>query len=207
MSPTNLEPWVAPSDTKAELDWAPLLTVDLSRFDSPGGKQSLAAELKDAVTTWGFWTVVNSGIPQSLIDRHFAIASTFFNQPLEEKRKVLTDYAGGGSRFGYREPREMKLDDSEDMVKQNVEGLNIPKFSPSYEVDNPLHDLIEEYKQEVAEFQRLCYDKVLRRLLVLIAIILELPEDYFVTRHYFLKPSEDHIRMVVPAMSNGLFRV
>ncbi|KAL0574444.1 hypothetical protein V5O48_007508 [Marasmius crinis-equi] len=196
MSPTDLERWVPPPETKAELDWAPLLTVDLSRFDSPGGKESLAAELKGAVTTWGFWTVINSGIPQSLIDRHFAIASAFFNQPLEEKRKVVTDYAGGGSHFGYREPREMKLNGSEDVMKQNVEMLNIPKLPPSYEVNQPLHDLINDYRQEIAEFQRLCYVKVLRRLLVLIAIILELPEDYLVARHDFLRPSEDHIRML-----------
>ena len=58
--------------------------------------ESLAAELRDAVTTWGFWTVINSGIPQSLIDRQFAIASVFFNQPLEEKTKIVTDYAGDG---------------------------------------------------------------------------------------------------------------
>ncbi|KAJ8075144.1 hypothetical protein PM082_019472 [Marasmius tenuissimus] len=198
MISADLDSWVPPPETKAELDWAPLLTVDLSRFDSPGGKESLAAELRDAVTTWGFWTVINSGIPQSLIDRQFAIANAFFDQSLKEKTKVVTDYVGGGSHFGYRQPREMNLKEDKGKVTQNVEMLNIAKLSPSSTggVAEPLHDLINKYTRDIAEFQLLCYEKVLRRLLILLAIILELPEDYFVERHDFGKPSEDHIRML-----------
>lgn len=44
-----IEKWVRPESTKKNLDWAPLSTIDLSRFDEPGGKQELAKQLYDAV--------------------------------------------------------------------------------------------------------------------------------------------------------------
>lgn len=35
------------------VDWAELITLDLSQFDVPGGKQKLANQLKDAVHNVG----------------------------------------------------------------------------------------------------------------------------------------------------------
>jgi hypothetical protein len=35
------------------VDWADLVTLDLSQFDVPGGKQKLANQLKDAVHNVG----------------------------------------------------------------------------------------------------------------------------------------------------------
>lgn len=37
--------------------WADLITLDLSKFDEPGGKQKLASQLKDAVHNVGFFYV------------------------------------------------------------------------------------------------------------------------------------------------------
>ena len=50
------------------VDWADLVTLDLSQFDVPGGKQKLAAQLKDAVHNgaedfrhlhWAVWADVS----------------------------------------------------------------------------------------------------------------------------------------------------
>jgi len=35
------------------VDWADLLTLDLGQFDTPGGKEALAAQLFDAVNRIG----------------------------------------------------------------------------------------------------------------------------------------------------------
>ncbi|KAF9254221.1 Clavaminate synthase-like protein [Marasmius fiardii PR-910] len=123
----------------------------------------------------------------------------FFNQSIDDKKKIVLDYEGGGSHFGYREPQLIEVGDEVGgkklKVMQNVERLNIPKIpADGKELVEPLHDLINEYRSDIAEFQQLCYDKVLRRLLVLFAIVLKLPEDYFIERHDFWKPSEDHLK-------------
>ncbi|KAF6828210.1 flavonol synthase, partial [Colletotrichum musicola] len=40
-----VKPWSRPPQTQEDLDWAPLTTIDLSRFDELGGKQELAKQL------------------------------------------------------------------------------------------------------------------------------------------------------------------
>lgn len=87
----QLEPWVSPPETAMELDWAPLTRIDLSKFESLDDRKALANDLKQAINTWGFWSVVNSGIPQELVDRMFAISAAFFNLSAQEKNSVPMD--------------------------------------------------------------------------------------------------------------------
>lgn len=47
------------SESTFELDWADLVTLDLSKFDQPGGKQHLAQQLKNAVNEIGFFYITN----------------------------------------------------------------------------------------------------------------------------------------------------
>jgi gibberellin 2-oxidase len=45
----DLPHWEQPAKTSEKLQWANIKTIDLSTFDQPGGKQKLAADLRDAV--------------------------------------------------------------------------------------------------------------------------------------------------------------
>ncbi|KIK65028.1 hypothetical protein GYMLUDRAFT_39442 [Collybiopsis luxurians FD-317 M1] len=188
----SLVHWTEHPATSESLDWAPLAIIDLAKFDQPGGKQKLANELKDAVKLWGFWTVINSGIPHEQLSRQLDIGNTFFKQPLAEKRKVACNFSEG-NYFGYREP--IRFIGNSD-VKENMEMLNLPKYSSGLE-DLPRHDFIKAYQEEIKPFHRLVWDNVIRKLFILFAIILELPEDYFVERHHYDLPSEDHLRYMI----------
>ena len=112
-----IKPWSRPQYTIENLEWAPLTTIDLSRFDEPGGKQELARQLYDAATRVGFWTVVNSGIDDAKVLRQFSIGNAFFKQPLEEKRFFECNFAEG-EYFGYRENSRWIGDTG---VKENIE--------------------------------------------------------------------------------------
>lgn len=46
-------PYEQARETTEELDWADLITLDLSKFDQPGGKHELAAELSRAIQEVG----------------------------------------------------------------------------------------------------------------------------------------------------------
>ena len=46
-------PYEQAKETAQELDWADLVTLDLSKFDQPGGKQELAAEFSRAIEEVG----------------------------------------------------------------------------------------------------------------------------------------------------------
>ncbi|KAL0952481.1 hypothetical protein HGRIS_006745 [Hohenbuehelia grisea] len=195
-APTPVKPSLPlfhrPPETQVPLDWANLTTIDFSRYDAPGGKQALASELKDALRKCGFWTVVNAGIPQVLVDRQLAIAQAFFALPVEQKRSVPCDFSVG-NYFGYREPTRFVGNTA---VKENMEMLNIPKYTPDY-TNTPRHDFVRMFQDEIAAFHKLVWDVVIKKLFVLFAVVLELPEDYFVERHAYDRPSEDHLRYMI----------
>ncbi|KAE9402496.1 Clavaminate synthase-like protein [Gymnopus androsaceus JB14] len=192
----QLEPWVAPPETAMELDWAPLTRIDLSKFESLDDRKALANDLKQAISTWGFWSVVNSGIPQELVNRMFSISSAFFNLSVEEKNSVAMDAMRGP--VGYKGPlaEQMKTH----LLQVDVEYLHIPIFNSQGSSIIPgrdrIHEFINVFKDEIAEFQQLCYDMVLKKLFILCAMVLEVPDDYFIQRHRLEDASDTHIRML-----------
>ena len=56
---------------------------------------------------------------------------------------------------------------------------------------------MRENWEENSAFPRELWDKVLRKLFTLIAIILELPENYFVDAHAYDEKSDDHLRYMI----------
>lgn len=56
----NIPAWTRPAETTQELDWAPLKEIDLQVFDTPGGKEKLAAELHDAVRNGAHYSLTGS---------------------------------------------------------------------------------------------------------------------------------------------------
>lgn len=83
------------------VEWADLVTLDLSKFDQPGGKEALAKQLFDAIQTIGFFYIVNFGLSQEEVDRQFAIGKSVFELPTEEKLKYRADLENGGYN-GYK---------------------------------------------------------------------------------------------------------
>jgi isopenicillin N synthase-like dioxygenase len=74
--------------------------------------------------------------------------------------------------------------------------LNIPKATPTY-ANVPRHRIVRQNYAEISTFHRDLWEKVARKLFVLIAIILELPEDYLVKAHAYDEDSDDHLRYMI----------
>ncbi|KAF2106021.1 gibberellin 2-oxidase [Lophiotrema nucula] len=191
-STTLIKPWARPEETKEDLDWAPLATIDLSRFDEPGGKQDLARQLYDAVTRVGFWIVTNTGLDDERVLRQFSLGNTFFKEPLSEKRKFLCNFAEG-EYFGYRENSRWIGDTG---VKENIEMLNIHKDIPAWK-DVGKHRIVEDNWDEIRQFHWELWEKVARKIFVLMSIILELPENYLADAHAYEHVSDDHLRYMI----------
>ena len=83
------------------VEWADLVTLDLSKFDEPGGKEALARQLFDAIQKVGFFYIINFGLSQEQVDRQFAIGKAVFELPTEEKVKYRADLENGGYN-GYK---------------------------------------------------------------------------------------------------------
>ncbi|KAJ4989925.1 flavonol synthase [Stagonosporopsis vannaccii] len=192
--PPTIPKWKRPEHTTKQLDWADIKVIDLSRFDSPGGKHKLAEELRDAVHTTGFFSVVGTGLTQEEVDRQYDIGQAYFDLPLEEKGDAAyrCDFANG-NYFGYRAAYEKKIMGTD--VLDNVESVNIPKFIPSNEHE-PFHPYLQQFRAEIKEFSRIALD-IASKIFTLFSIILDLPEDYFTSQHLYEDASEDHLRYMI----------
>ncbi|GKV21246.1 hypothetical protein SLEP1_g31244 [Rubroshorea leprosula] len=165
------------------------LTTSLDNTDG------LISEIRDACQNWGFFQVINHGVPLEKRQRIEYAARKFFALPLEEKRKVRRDEV---QVLGYydtehtknvrdwKEVFDLGVDDpirvpaSTDLdEKEVIEWHNKwPEYPPE------LREACEEYAEEVS--------KLSHKLLELIALSLGLPADRF---HGFFKERTTFIRL------------
>ncbi|CRK27009.1 hypothetical protein BN1723_013921 [Verticillium longisporum] len=186
-----LPEWKRPEKTKNELPWADIKTIDLQKFDLPGGKQELAEELRDAVHSTGFFSLINTSFSPEEVQRQYDIAKSFFG--LETVDKGQPEYRcdfSQGNYFGWRAAHEKTIMGTD--VLDNVESVNIAKFITQY-AKEPFHPFFHPFKAEIESFSRKSLD-LASKVLTLFSIILELPDDYFSSRHAYESPSEDHLR-------------
>ncbi|RFU81275.1 oxoglutarate iron-dependent dioxygenase [Trichoderma arundinaceum] len=175
-------------ETTHELEWADLVTLDLSQFEKPGGKEGLAKQLQEAIQKIGFFYIINFGLSQEEVDRQFAIGKEVFKLPMEEKLKYRAELEKGG----YNGYKPLGLREISPGIWDNTEIFNIPKFIPAY--DRPQPEIINQNRGEIEHFARHIHDHIVRKLLVLCALVLELPEDFFLNCHRYNEKSDCHLR-------------
>ncbi|KAJ7082405.1 Clavaminate synthase-like protein [Mycena belliarum] len=184
--------YVAETKASAEkLPWADLVTVDLSLYHTPKGRKQLAETLIRAVREKGFFYVKNFGVSQEAVNRQFAIGKAFYDLPLEEKMRYVPDNFMQGGFNGYMPAGRIVVDPNTGL-KDKVEVYNIPKFNGDFTHSHPAP--VSRNLAEIEEFVRTVQTKIVEPLLTLVAIALELPEDYLRKLHQYEVKSEDHIR-------------
>ncbi|KAL3298230.1 putative 1-aminocyclopropane-1-carboxylate oxidase [Colletotrichum asianum] len=182
-------PYFQAPETSASLDWADLVALDLSKFDQPGGKHELAAELSTAIEKIGFFYVVNHGLSREDIDTQFALASSVLGLSDAEKtpyRAALE--AGDYNGWKPAGTRELILG-----VRDNFEIYDIPKFILEH-AERPHPDVVKEHWATIEKFSRHVHDHIVKKLLVIFALALGLDdEEWFVKKHRYEKSSGDHL--------------
>ena len=84
------------------LDMAPYFNGE------PGGREKVAAQLREISMTVGFFYVKNHGIPQDVLDNVFVESRRFHSLPAAEKNKIpyiTTDSFGSGYQPAGQERR------------------------------------------------------------------------------------------------------
>ncbi|KAK8043164.1 hypothetical protein PG994_013647 [Apiospora phragmitis] len=162
-----------------KVEWADLATLDLSKFDQPGGNEELSSQLFEAIRR------------SEQVDQQFAIGKEVFQLPTEEKQKYRADLEHGGYN-GYK-PLGLRHQETRPGIFDNTEIYNIPKFIPALEQAHP--DVIHAHRREIEAFVRYIHENVVGKLLVLFARVLELPDDDYVLRsHRYAERSDCHLR-------------
>jgi isopenicillin N synthase-like dioxygenase len=111
-----------------------------------------------------------------------------FDLPTSEKLLYRADLESGG----YNGYKPIGLRELKPGIFDNTEIYNIPKFTPTY--DRPHPQLIKDHWDEIRDFATHIHDQIVNKLLVLCALVLELPEDFFLNNHRYDAKSDCHFR-------------
>jgi isopenicillin N synthase-like dioxygenase len=159
------------------IDFADAFSSDL------GKREAVAWEIHKIARDVGFFYLVNHGVQQGLIDGQFDWARRFFAAPDAVKRAVDMSLSPAG--FGYERIGTQALDDGPTDLKEGFQfGTDLPRDHP-YVQQGVLRYGHNLWPQELpgmrahAQQYHAAMSTLSQRLLAIIALSLQLPEDFF----------------------------
>ncbi|KAM7253634.1 hypothetical protein ACFE04_021788 [Oxalis oulophora] len=149
--------------------------IDLCNSD----KERLVSEIGDACAKWGFFQVINHGVPLDLKETMEKVAKEFCHQPIEQKKKVARDEL---NPMGFYESEHTKnVRDWKNVFDFSVQD---PTFIPAtlHPDDTELRTLTNQWPTHPPRFREICeeytreVEKLAFKLLELVSLSLGLPE-------------------------------
>ncbi|XP_051133300.1 protein DMR6-LIKE OXYGENASE 2-like [Andrographis paniculata] len=153
-------------------------TIDLSSTDSA----KLAVEIGEACRNWGFFEVINHGVPEQVRRRMESAAREFFRLETPEKKKVSRDEV---NPTGYYDTEHTKnVRDWKEVFDFTVQDPTVIPASPD-PADDELKVIANRWPEKPPAMRDICRDygedmqKLGFKLLELIALSLGLAKDRF----------------------------
>lgn len=174
---SELPKWEFATPTTEDVEWADILTVDLSLYDSDRAK--LVETVSTALQRDGFFYVVGHGIPIDELKRQFDLGKlTFDGVDRPEKEKHRAKIAEEGSFMGYKLQNYWEIENG---VRDRIEHYNfyLNHIDPATRHPTPLHP----YVPEIAAFLETMRQNVLRKVLTLMDGVLGLEEGFLWRLH------------------------
>ncbi|KAF4832251.1 2-oxoglutarate-Fe(II) type oxidoreductase hxnY [Colletotrichum siamense] len=171
--------------------------IDLSGiYGDFDARKAVAREILHAAKTSGFFYIENHGVPEDVTRAAHKKGLEFFKLPEEEKRKLTSNT----SAYGYCGFREIQANVTESKDRKEAFMFHYePEFDPLYEnrldqvpdhvrehlpkedftwTDSGDDAVLPGFKSALLSHWRACLD-LSRRLIRIIALALDLPEDHF----------------------------
>jgi isopenicillin N synthase-like dioxygenase len=169
-------------------------TLDISPYlrGEPGGREAVAARLREISMTVGFFYLKGHGVPRSLIESLFAEARRFHSLPEAEKRRIPF-FSVGSFKSGYSALAEDGYGRTNINIVQGAKPNRVAKFSINREggsgglsmteaernaVINVWPEDLPGFKETLLEYHRRI-ESLGRKFLPLWAVSLKLPPAYF----------------------------
>ncbi|KZF19604.1 gibberellin 2-oxidase [Xylona heveae TC161] len=185
--------FIPAAPTKEKLDYVELVNLDLSKFENPETRKSLAKELLDGVIKHGFLTISNHGISDELCESQVNLAHAVMTLPAEEKApyEATPEEDALGRYVGFKPAGKLGAKGG---FHKTLDHYNILTYDP----ENHQHpEVLRPYVDEVNEVIGFIRHNILRKLLALMAIILEVPEETIASTHAFGKESTEYLRYMI----------
>ncbi|KAL1616934.1 hypothetical protein SLS54_008139 [Diplodia seriata] len=202
-TPPTIPKFVPAEPTKEKLDWIELVNVDFAKYDDPNTRKELAQDLLKAVTEHGFLTISNHGISDELYESQMSLAHAVMTLSPEEKQpyEASPEEDASGLYVGFKPSGERGIKGG--FHKTANTGLTpFPKLDHYnvlvHDPNNHKHpDILEPHMDQVRETMHIIRNNVLKKLLVLVAMILEVPEETILRSHAFGKESTEYLRYMI----------
>ncbi|KDP38253.1 hypothetical protein JCGZ_04896 [Jatropha curcas] len=163
-----------PKFKRTEIEEIPVIDLSVSNT------QELVSEIGEACKKFGFFQVINHGVPSELRQKMERVAKEFFDQPLEEKRKVKRNEV---DPMGYYDSEHTKnVKDWKEVFDYLVLDPTLIPASDDPN-DKELRTITNQWPQYPSQFREICQeytkqvDKLAFKLLELISLSLGLAAD------------------------------
>lgn len=164
-------------------EWAPLAVISFKDYERR--KAEIAAQLLVACRTAGFFYIVDHGLPTEEIEKMYGLIRGVHALPLEEHVRYKSSAAQDGNYHGYV---------GSDKIKDGVTAyFNVA--APGTGLAKPMPPVMQTSKPAIDFFQEKVLD-VNDRLLQLLSVSMQLPEDYFSKLHNRNAVSGSHLRFM-----------
>ncbi|KAF4775656.1 hypothetical protein HER10_EVM0012995 [Colletotrichum scovillei] len=169
----QLPPYSPPPPTQEDLDYVDLVNIDLSKFDTPEGRQQLAKDLYEAATGYGFLYLTNHGISNETYERQMRIANAAMTLKPEEKApyEVTPEEDARGLYAGYKPAGPLGHKGG---FPKALDHYNMLVHDPK---DRPHPEIIRPFMDETYEVMSYIRTNILVKLLKLVSMVLEVPEE------------------------------
>ncbi|KAK1635686.1 hypothetical protein BDP81DRAFT_322326 [Colletotrichum phormii] len=183
------------SPTKEDLDYVDLVSLDFSNFNDDSTRQQLAANLLKGVTRHGFLTITNHGIPDALYSSQVDLAHALLTLPPEEKWPFETtlEQEKKGLNIGFKPSGSQKHKEG---FHKTVDHYNFLATKDSRNDEHPrlLHSQLAQVEKLKSHFRQ----HLMPKLLALVAIILEIPEEHLLSTHASgTQPCSEYLRYLL----------
>ncbi|KAL5562514.1 hypothetical protein UlMin_032261 [Ulmus minor] len=190
------DPEHRPKLSLTEAEGIPLIDLSAATIDySQASIEELVREIGRACEEWGFFQVINHGVPLEMRRKMELVARKFFVQPMEDKRKVKREE---GSLLGYFDAENTKnVRDWKEVLDVTVEEAILVPASPDPQ-DHQVSKLFNCWPQYPPELRETCEEygrevrKLALKLMELIALSLGLPSNKF---HGYFKDQTTIMRL------------
>ena len=177
--------------SKEPIDYVRLRTVDLSKYDDgEEARKSLAEDIRVAMTTQGFFKIINHGISEEEISRQVDIGHTIFRRTaFEEKMRLKAPMVEEGSYHGFKPRGEWQ--NGKSGVRDKLENFNVYRDMTLREYP----ETMKPYTEEIQNFIDYTHKEILYKLLHLFGIALQLDDPFYMVKvHDYEKHDETWLR-------------
>lgn len=168
---------------------ATIPVIDLAPYlaGAPGALQATAAQLREALESIGFFILVHHDVPQALIDRTFAAARRFHDQPLAAKMALrMNEHNNGYMAMGKYAvwTSDVNVNDKPDLneaffiKRERCPDDPLARSGRRFVGPNLWPETLPGFRETVLAYTD-AVDALGRRLMPACAVALELPPDSF----------------------------